>query len=36
MFFCYILECSDGFYYLGVTDNPKKRLQTQNEGRGPA
>jgi len=27
MFFCYILECSDGSYYVGVTYDPHRRLK---------
>ncbi|HIC36327.1 MAG TPA: GIY-YIG nuclease family protein [Candidatus Marinimicrobia bacterium] len=28
----YILECSDGFYYTGVTNDPERRLIEHNEG----
>jgi len=34
MFFCYILECSDGSYYVGVTDQPERRLEEHNQGKG--
>jgi predicted GIY-YIG superfamily endonuclease len=34
MFFCYILECCDGSYYVGVSDNPERRLEEHNTGRG--
>jgi putative endonuclease len=30
----YILECSDGTYYTGVTNNLQKRLKTHNTGTG--
>ena len=33
-YFCYILECADGSFYVGVTDDPAQRLQHHNEGRG--
>ena len=28
----YILECSDGTYYTGVTNDPERRLLEHNEG----
>ncbi len=34
LFFCYILECSDGSYYVGVSEDPQDRLKTHNEGKG--
>jgi len=34
MFFCYILECSDGSYYVGVSDDPDRRLREHNNGKG--
>ncbi len=34
MFYCYILQCSDDSYYVGVTDAPERRLQEHNEGKG--
>ena len=33
-YFVYILECSDGTYYTGNTNNLKKRLEAHNCGRG--
>lgn len=30
----YILECSDGTYYTGITNNFNKRLNTHNTGKG--
>ncbi len=32
--FAYILECSDGSYYCGWTNDIKKRLCTHNSGKG--
>jgi putative endonuclease len=34
MFFCYILECSDRSFYVGVTDDPVRRLEEHNQGKG--
>ncbi len=34
MFFCCILECADGFYYAGVSDDPQRRVQEHNDGKG--
>jgi len=34
MFFCYILECCDGSYYVGVSDDPQRRLEEHNQGKG--
>jgi len=34
MFFCYILECADGSYYVGVSDDPQRRVEEHNQGRG--
>ena len=31
-YYVYILECSDGFYYTGVTNNLDKRIWEHNEG----
>ena len=31
-YFVYILLCSDGSYYTGMTNNMDKRLQEHNEG----
>lgn len=33
-YYTYILSCSDGTYYTGYTDDPEKRLQTHNSGKG--
>jgi len=33
-FVVYILECSDGTYYTGSTDNLKERLEAHNSGHG--
>lgn len=32
--FVYILECRDGTYYTGITDNLPRRLAAHNDGRG--
>jgi putative endonuclease len=34
MNYTYILQCCDGTYYTGWTNDLEKRLQTHNEGRG--
>lgn len=34
MNYIYIVECSDGTYYTGYTNNIKKRIIAHNEGRG--
>ena len=34
MNYTYILECKDGTYYTGWTNNLEKRLNVHNEGRG--
>ena len=31
-FYVYLLECVDGLYYVGVTNNLKRRLQEHKEG----
>ena len=33
-FYTYLLECSDGTYYCGWTNNPAGRLAAHNSGRG--
>jgi putative endonuclease len=33
-FYTYIVRCRDGTLYTGWTNNPEKRIQTHNEGRG--
>lgn len=30
--YVYILECADGSYYTGITNNPERRLHEHNEG----
>lgn len=32
--FVYILECSDGTFYTGITDDLKSRLTAHNAGKG--
>lgn len=32
--FVYILECSDGTLYTGITDNVERRLALHNSGKG--
>lgn len=32
--FCYILECADGSYYTGWSNDPERRLRMHNAGRG--
>ena len=34
MNYTYILECADGSYYCGWTNDLEKRLQTHNAGKG--
>jgi putative endonuclease len=34
MYFCYVLECAGHSLYVGVTDNPARRMQERNEGQG--
>jgi putative endonuclease len=36
MFYCYILLCSDGSYYVGVSNDPGRRAQEHNDGKGSA
>ena len=33
MWFLYILECSDGSFYTGITNDLKKRLQRHNSAK---
>lgn len=33
-FYCYILECADGTYYTGWTNDPSRRERQHNLGRG--
>ena len=32
MFFVYIVQCSDGFYYTGVTNDLTRRINEHNQG----
>ena len=32
--FCYILECADGSYYVGVTEDTERRLNEHNDSKG--
>lgn len=32
--FFYVLECKDGSYYAGYTNNVEKRVRLHNEGKG--
>jgi hypothetical protein len=34
MWYIYILECSDGTYYCGITNNFHKRMDDHNSGKG--
>ena len=34
--FTYILECRDGTYYTGITNDLAARLDIHNSGKGPA
>ena len=34
MWFVYILECSDGTYYTGATNDLDKRIKKHNDGKG--
>ncbi len=34
-YFFYILKCSDGSYYVGLTTNLENRVKTHNQGKGP-
>jgi putative endonuclease len=34
MWFVYIILCSDGTLYTGITNNLEKRLKQHNEGKG--
>ena len=34
MWYVYILECSDGTLYTGITTDLNKRLKTHNNGKG--
>ncbi len=32
MYFCYLLRCSDGSLYAGITTDPARRLKQHNSG----
>ena len=34
MFHVYVLGCSDGSFYVGVTDDVQRRVQEHNDGKG--
>lgn len=34
MYYTYILECADGTYYTGYTNDIEKRVKTHNLGKG--
>lgn len=34
MWHVYIVECSDGTYYTGISTDVEKRVQTHNKGKG--
>jgi len=34
MWSVYIVECSDGTYYTGISNNVEKRIQAHNKGKG--
>ena len=36
MYFVYILQCRDGSYYVGSTQNVAERLEVHRSGKGPA
>ena len=33
-YYAYIVECADGTYYCGYTNNLEKRIDTHNKGKG--
>lgn len=35
MWLIYILQCSDGTYYTGISSNVESRVERHNRGRGP-
>jgi predicted GIY-YIG superfamily endonuclease len=35
LFYCYILKCADGTYYVGHTDNMERRFAEHQLGSGP-
>ncbi|AZO93262.1 GIY-YIG nuclease family protein [Halocella sp. SP3-1] len=34
MYYVYIVECSDGTYYTGYTNNIEERIKKHNQGKG--
>lgn len=34
LWFVYLVECADGSYYCGVTNNLDKRIKVHNSGKG--
>lgn len=34
MWFAYLLQCSDGTYYIGISNDVAKRVKAHNEGKG--
>ena len=34
VFYCYMIRCADGSYYIGVSEDPERRVQEHNEGKG--
>ena len=36
MYYVYIVQCSDGTYYIGYTNNLSKRIKAHNEGKAGA
>lgn len=34
VWYVYLLECNDGTYYCGITNNLEKRIKTHNSGKG--
>lgn len=36
LFYCYMVECSNGSFYTGWTTNPERRLKDHNSGHGAA
>ena len=34
-YFVYIIECADGLYYTGITNNLERRIFEHNEGSDP-
>ncbi len=36
MYFCYILECADHSFYVGVAEDVAQRVRFHNQGKGSA